>query len=144
MAQMVKNLPAMWETGVWCLGWEDPLEKGMTIYSILVWRIPWTEKPGRLQSTESQRVGHDKVNFTHAWDQAWPPTPGSGQWVGGAGVPPGINSKNLHVGLHVWSLLSRAVSSGSQEKMPEESQLWWTCVCESCSVMSSSLQPHRL
>ena len=50
MAQMVKNLPAMWETGVQNLGWEDPLEKGMTTHSsILAWRIPWTEKPARLQ-----------------------------------------------------------------------------------------------
>ena len=48
---MVKNLPAMCETGVWSLGQEDLLEKGMaTHYSILAWRIPWTEEPGRLQS----------------------------------------------------------------------------------------------
>ena len=47
MAQMVKNLPVMQET----LGWEDPLEKGMgNDSSILAWRIPWTEEPGRLQS----------------------------------------------------------------------------------------------
>ena len=56
MAQMVKNLPAMQET----LGWEDPLEEGMgTHSSILAWRIPWTEDPGRLQSMGSQRVEHD-------------------------------------------------------------------------------------
>ena len=43
MAQLVKNPPAMWEIWVWFLGWEDPLEKGMAIYSsILAWRIPWT------------------------------------------------------------------------------------------------------
>ena len=43
---MVKNLPAMQETQVWSLGWEDPLEKGMATHSsILVWRIPWTEEP---------------------------------------------------------------------------------------------------
>ena len=47
---MVKNLPAMLETQVQSLGWEDPLEKGMAIHSsILAWRIPWTEEPGRLQ-----------------------------------------------------------------------------------------------
>ena len=47
MAQMVKNLPAMQETQVQSLGWEDPLEKGTaTRSSILAWRIPWTEKPG--------------------------------------------------------------------------------------------------
>ena len=51
MAQSVKNLPAMQETGVLFLGWEDPVEKEMAIHSsILAWRIPWTEEPGRLQS----------------------------------------------------------------------------------------------
>ena len=60
VAQMVKSLPAMWETWVWSLGWEDPLEEGMATHSsILAWRIPWTEEPGGLQSTGSQRVGHD-------------------------------------------------------------------------------------
>ena len=49
VAQMVKNLPAMWEIWVWSLGQEDPLEKGMATHSsILAWRIPWTEKPGWL------------------------------------------------------------------------------------------------
>jgi len=51
VAQMVKNLPVMQETCVRFLGQEDPLEKGMAHHSsILAWRIPWTEKPGRLQS----------------------------------------------------------------------------------------------
>ena len=60
MAQRLKCLPAMWETWVRSLGWEDPLEKEMATHSsILAWRIPWTEEPGRLQSMESQRVGHD-------------------------------------------------------------------------------------
>ena len=60
MVQTVKNLPAMQETQVQPLGWEDPLEKGMAIHSsILAWRIPWTEEPGGLQSMGSQRVGHD-------------------------------------------------------------------------------------
>ena len=49
MAQMVKNLPAMWETGVQSLGQEEPLEKGMATHSSMVaWRIPWTEEPGGL------------------------------------------------------------------------------------------------
>ena len=57
---MVKNPPAMQETWVQSLDWEDPLEKGQATHSsILAWRIPWTEKPGELQSIESQRVGHD-------------------------------------------------------------------------------------
>ena len=59
VTQMVKNLPAMKETQVQALGWEDPLEKGMVNSNILTWRIPWTEDPGRLQSMGSQRVGHD-------------------------------------------------------------------------------------
>ena len=59
-AQMVKNLRATWETWVGPLGREDPLEKEMTTHSSsLVWKIPWTEKSGRPQSMESQRVGHD-------------------------------------------------------------------------------------
>ena len=61
---MVKNPPATWNIWVWSVGWEDPLEKGMaTPYSILAWGIPWTEEPGRLQSTGSQRVGHDWMSF---------------------------------------------------------------------------------
>ena len=57
---MVKNLPAMQEVWVQSLGQEDPLEEEMTTRSsILAWRIPWTEEPGGLQSTGSQKVGHD-------------------------------------------------------------------------------------
>ena len=59
---MVKNLSAMQKTPVQSLSWEDPLEKEMATHSsILAWEIPWTEEPGRLQSMESQRVGHDSV-----------------------------------------------------------------------------------
>ena len=59
MAQMVKHLPAMQETWVRSLGQEDPLEKEIaTPSSILAWKIPWMEDPGRLQSMGSQRVGH--------------------------------------------------------------------------------------
>ena len=55
MAQRLKRLPAMWETQVQSLGWEDPLEKEMATHSsILAWRIPWAEEPGRLHSTGSQ------------------------------------------------------------------------------------------
>ena len=57
---MVKNLPAMQEARVQSLGQEDPLEKGMATYSrLLAWRIPWTEKPGGLQSTGSPNIRHD-------------------------------------------------------------------------------------
>ena len=64
---VVKNLPAMQETWVQSLGWEDPLEKGMATHSsILAWRIPWTEEPGGLQSMRSQRVRHDWVTNTQS------------------------------------------------------------------------------
>ena len=57
---MVKNLPAMQETRVQSLGWDDPLEEGMETHSsILTWRIPFTEEPGEVLSMGSQRVGHD-------------------------------------------------------------------------------------
>ena len=60
VAQTVKSLPAVWETQDRSLGWEDPLEKEMAIYaSILAWKIPWMEEPGRLQSMRLQRVRHD-------------------------------------------------------------------------------------
>ena len=60
VAQTVKCLPAMRETRVQSLGQEDPLEKEMATHSnTLAWKIPWMEEPDRLQSTGSQRVGHD-------------------------------------------------------------------------------------
>ena len=60
MAQILKNLPAIQETQIQSLGEEDPLEKEIaTDYSILAWRIQWTEEPGGLQSMVSQRVEHD-------------------------------------------------------------------------------------
>ena len=60
VAQTVKHLSAMQETQVRSLGQEDPLEEEMTTHSsIVAWRIPWTEEPGRLQSMGSQRFGHD-------------------------------------------------------------------------------------
>ena len=59
VAQLIKNLPAVQETWVRSLGWEDPLEKEIANhFSTLAWRIPWTEEPGRLQSMRLQRVGH--------------------------------------------------------------------------------------
>ena len=60
VAQRLKCLPAMRETWVQSLGWEDPLEKEMATHSSpLAWRIPWTEEPGGLQSMGLHRVGHD-------------------------------------------------------------------------------------
>ena len=61
VAQMVKNPPAMQETQVQSLGWEDPLKKGMvTYFSIIAWEIPWTEEPGRLLSMGPYIVEHDR------------------------------------------------------------------------------------
>ena len=60
VAQLVKSLSTMRETWVRALGWEDPLEKEMVIHSsTIVWKIPWTEEPGRQQSMGLQRVGRD-------------------------------------------------------------------------------------
>ena len=62
VAQLVKNPPAMRQTWVRSLGWDDPLEEGMATHaSILAWKIPWTEEPSRLRSMGSQRVRHDWV-----------------------------------------------------------------------------------
>ena len=69
VAQLVKNLPAMWETWVQPLHWEDPLEKGKATHSsILVWRIPWTAESMRLQ-----RAGHDWVTSLPISIQGWLP-----------------------------------------------------------------------
>ena len=73
VAQRVKRLPAMQETWVRSLGQEDPLGKEMATHSsTLAWKIPWTEKPGRLRSMGSQRVGHNwatslSLSFCNAW-----------------------------------------------------------------------------
>ena len=59
-AQTIKNLPAVQETWVRFVGWEDPLEKGMATHcSILAWKIPWTEEPNGLQSMKSERARHN-------------------------------------------------------------------------------------
>ena len=64
VAQLIKNLPAMRETWVWSLSWEDPLEKGKATHcSILAWRIPWT-----VYSMGLQRIRHDWVTFTFHFD----------------------------------------------------------------------------
>ena len=64
MAQLVKNPPAMCKTWIQSLGWEDPSEKGMAIHSsILAWRIPCTEEPGRLQSMGLQRIRLSDFTF---------------------------------------------------------------------------------
>ena len=60
VAQMVKRMPTMWENWVLSLGQQDPLRKEMATHSsTLAWKIPWMQEAGKLQSVESQRVGHD-------------------------------------------------------------------------------------
>ena len=72
VAQRLKRLPGMWETRLWSLGWEDPLEKEMAPHSsTLAWRIPWMEEPGGLQSMGSQRVRHDWVTFTFTFTNGY-------------------------------------------------------------------------
>ena len=75
VAQMVKNLPAIWETLVWALGQEDPLKEEMATHSsILAWRIPWTEEPEGLQSMGLQRVRQDWVTNIFTFTLANQPT----------------------------------------------------------------------
>ena len=70
---MVKRLPTMWETRIQSLAWEDLLEQEMATHSsILAWRIPWTEKPDRLQSMGSQRVGYGwATSLSFTFIQLW-------------------------------------------------------------------------
>ena len=70
--QTIKNLPAVQETRVRSLAWEDPLDKGMaTHHSIVAWRIPWIEEAGGLQSMGFQRVGHDWATNTFTCHISW-------------------------------------------------------------------------
>ena len=72
VAQKAENLPAMQESQAQPLGWEDPLEEKMASHSsILAWRIPWTEEPGRLEYMRSQRVRHDWATKTHTHTHLW-------------------------------------------------------------------------
>ena len=82
VAQTVQNRPARQGTRVWSLGWEVSLKKGMAIHSsILAWRIPWTEKPGGLQSIGLQRIGHDWATNTHTHTHTHTDTQYSILWI---------------------------------------------------------------
>ena len=100
---VVKNLPAnaedvLIEMRVWSLGWEDPLEKEMETHSsILAWRIPWTEKPGGLQSMGSQRLGHNlatKQQQLHTWGK-WAQATDPSAWLTENSGPPMTSSPGL-------------------------------------------------
>ena len=103
VAHRLKRLPAMQEIWVWSLGGEDPLEKEMAIHSsILAWRIPWTEEPGGLQSTGSQRVWHDwATSLTQEtwWTWVWVNS-GSWWWTRKPGVLWFMGSKRVG---HNWA-----------------------------------------
>ena len=104
VAQTVKRLPAVQETWVQSLGWENPLEKEMATHSsTLAWKIPRTEEPGRLQSMGSQRVGHNwatsvSVSSVLAWR------------IPGTGEPGGLPSMGLHRVGHDWNDIAAAAS----------------------------------
>ena len=100
VAQMVKRLPAMCETCVPSLGWEDPLEKEMATHSsTLAWKIPWTEEPVRLQSMGSLRVGLYDFTFTfhfYALEKEMATHSSVLAWrIPGTGEPGGLPSMGL-------------------------------------------------
>ena len=95
IAQLVKNLPAMQETQVQYLGWENPLEETATHSSVLAWRIPWTEEPGRLQSM-GLPVRHNLATENTKW---WTKIPG------------------------IWSILNQLISKLQGVLRPPSSQL---------------------
>ena len=122
VAQRIKPLPAMRETRVWSLGWEDPLEKEMATHSsILAWRIPWMEEPGGLQSMGSQRVWLH-FHFT-LWCVTLPEIPGNPSWT----MPPPYPSHETGVmptipGLHFGNhLLGTRCST---ETSPAHLEFW--------------------
>jgi len=129
VAQMVKNPPALQETWVWSLGWEDPLEEGMATHSsIPAWSIPWTEKPGGLLSMGSQRVGHDWVTRQKHNDGS-------------------RNSKNHEIGL--WFPVPAALCQ--QPQIWHQHSCFWTpvlllkgCVSFMKSLKLSELLFHQL
>ena len=118
---MVKNLPAMQETWLQSLGWKDSLEKEITTHSnILAWKIPWTEGPGGLQSTESQRAGHFKSlsrarHFVTPWPIRSMHSPGQNTGVGGCSLLQGIfPTQGLNTGLlHCRRILNQLSRKGS-------------------------------
>ena len=125
---MVKNMPAIWETQVRSLDWEDPLEEGMATHSsILAWRIPWTEEPGGLQSMGSHRVRHDWATNTFTLPVLYllyqPDSPDL-----------------IHKPHHMKESVTEPLSPG----MGTSGISWALSVQFSHSVVSDSLQPHGL
>ena len=147
---MVKNLPAMQETWVRSLGWEDPLEKGMATHSsILAWRILWTEEPGGLQSMGSQRVTHrpagsessclQDAQEVHMWAAPfkflpWLHAESSGHYENTWCLAPPRDADGV---IWVWPGYLSPFSS-----CPDDSYVWfgqWPCVRSSLSHTLGSL-----
>ena len=142
MVHIVRKLPAMQKSQVWSLSRENPLEKGMApCSSILVWRIPWTEEPGRLQSMGSPRVRHDlgtkpppNIHVIHNWVTIFPRFP-----------PP-------HHLLNYTSFLSKKILHDfSQHKAFKEvtgsdqrGQMSWVKLFLASLVSISSHSPHNI
>ena len=138
VAQMVKNLPAMWEIWVQSLGWKEPLEKEMATHSsIIAWSIPCTEEPGRLQSMGLQRVRHKLNDFhlfllllyqLHLRSSGIRP-----QWLGTPGLQNRVNKRweSNHQILLIFSFCafaSQLTPSSSREYLKCSQQLS-VCVC---------------
>ena len=132
VAQLVKNLPAMRETWVWSLGWEDPLEKETATHSsILGWRVSWTEEPGGLPSIVSRRMGHSWARTQEKAEGSFLPSPLSIMWrhmitalglLGTAGV---LTKSNLPAP-SVWISVSRNVRNQClMFKSPMYGNLLW-------------------
>ena len=99
---MVKNLPAKQETQVQPLGPEEPWEEGMATHSsILAWRVPWAEEPGRLQSLGSQRVEHDWVANTHHPPHIFFIHSSTNGHLGYFHILATVNNTAVNIGLHI-------------------------------------------
>ena len=127
---MVKRLPAMQETRVRSLGWEDPLEKEIAIHSsTLAWKIPWMKEPGRLQSMWSQRVGPDwatsllfqqrrQTTWVSMWlckgaePLVWAPQQGSGHWEWGKQISCIWDLPEFWLMEIIWRVFRDAVTDG--------------------------------
>ena len=139
---MVKRLPTMWETRVSSLGWEDCLEKEMTNHSsILAWKIPWTEEPGRLQSMGSQRVGHEvaqTVKHLPTMQETQVQSLGREELLEQEmATHPSILAWRIPMGRGAWRATVQGLQSQTQLSTRRESQLYmkisltpWSCSAE--------------